>query len=180
MHTSPNQRPLSAPTGSAKSFVAARRRRRQEGQVAPKLRWERLVAPASGSELHTDGTFVWVLRLVGDGGSAEDAQVVLFSSDTVVRTQAGESGRVEAGDRWDFTLDEIDVLPPRAIWGYALARGGDGRWFASTIDGRSASFRSRPDELGVLQTLGLRLPLAAAPHDGEVRCGRAPSEHPQP
>jgi hypothetical protein len=159
-------------TGNAKGFMAARRRRRQEIAMPPMLRWERLVAPASGSALHADGTPIWVVRLINEGGEATGTSVVLFTADVVIRDQGGELGVVGSGERWDWTLSDLEARPPHPVWGYALALAGDGRWFASTVDGRTASFRTKPDELGVLRTLGLRMGLGVEPHDGPVRSER--------
>lgn len=167
----PSVTSTSSPTfpGSARAFVAARRRRRGEVAEAPQLRWNR---PATGgSAREPDGTPVWKLQVVNIGGTAVDTTFVLFTPDAVVRGTAGDAGTVEAGSRWDVIAQQ-----PRAttqpVRGFVVASDGAGGWFATTVDGRTASFRSRPDELGVLNTLGLRIPLGATPQEAAPRCER--------
>ncbi|MDQ8043820.1 MAG: hypothetical protein AAGC46_06650 [Solirubrobacteraceae bacterium] len=167
MHSSTDHPATSAPSGSARAFVAARLRRRQQVVTPPQLRWERYAAAASGSALHADGTPVWALRLTNGGGDASAVSIVLFTAETVIREDTGDT--LAAGRPWAFGLQDIETCPPHPVWGYALAKGTDGTWYAATVDGRQASFRSRPDELGVLRTLGLRMPLGAEPHAASVR-----------
>lgn len=168
MDTSVNPASRPAFSGGAKAFVAARRRRREQLQIPPALHWDSAVA-VPGDD---GGMPVWSLRLGNDGGDAGEARVVLFTSEVVVRSGTGEAGHLAGGERWELTLDAIEAHPSSPIWGYVLARGGDARWHALTIDGRSASFRTEPDELGVLRTLGLRLSLGAVPQDAPVRSER--------
>jgi hypothetical protein len=152
--------------------MAARLKRRQQTEIAPALSWDRFIAPSADSSLIPDGTPVWVLRLSNVGGGTNAARVVLFTSDAIVRRPMGDAGRIEHGDRWELTLDPIDARPERAVRGYALVQGRDGLWHATTVDGRTASFRSEPDELGVFSTLGLRFPINAAPVEEPVRTER--------
>ena len=52
-------------------------------------------------------------------------------------------------------LDETAAHEHQRIKGYVLAQGSDGRWHAVTVDGRAATFRTEPDEIGVRRTLGV-------------------------
>ncbi len=162
-------RSVNAPTqhassGGALGFVAARRRRRQRLVAAPQLRWYS-IAPSVEPPHSTADASVWTLLLRNDGGGATDARVTLFTTDAIYRSAAGTDGRITQAEGCDLTLelDHPDGTP--SLRGYVLARGTDRRWYATTVDGRSASFRTEPDELGVLRTLGLKLPVNAVEHD---------------
>lgn len=169
MDFSANSSSLPAASGGARGFVAARRRRRQELEAAPELRWERATTrPSDEADLVPAGTPVWALRLKNAGGEATEARVVLFSADAIVRGIVGDAGRIARGDTWDLILG-LPAEPASPFRGYVLAQGADKRWHAATVDGRTASFRTLPDELGVRRTLGLKMPAAAAEHDGLVR-----------
>lgn len=152
-----------ASSGGAAGFVAARKqwRRQQESGLAPDLRWTTRVVASAGNEALADGTPVWSLELTNTGGEASSATVVLFTADSVVRDTVGD-GHVAPGARWQLLLDETPAYEGQPIKGYVLAEGSDGRWHAVTVDGRAASFRTEPDELGVRRTLGVGMAQHAA------------------
>ena len=153
--------------GGARGFMAARRRRRLQLQIAPELRWERAVLnPGDPGPAPSPA---WVLHLGNEGGDAADATIVLFTPEMVVRAPVGESGCIACGERWELVIADEETDHAHPIRGFVLGRGTDGRWHATTVDGRTASFRTQPDELGVLRTLGLKVPPSAAERGGVVR-----------
>jgi hypothetical protein len=174
MDSSANTPSRPAFAGSAKAFMAARRRRRQQLDARPpQLRFVRISDQPRPPTPGVADTAVRALQVRNDGGAASEASLVLFTAAASTRQPVGDAEAFSSSDRWDLLVDELYAHPPHELRGYVLARGGDGRWFATTVDGRSATFRSRPDELGVLRTLGLRMPLGAEPHDDLVQCERA-------
>jgi hypothetical protein len=151
---------LVAAVGAAVAYRSYQHQRRVD--LEPDLQFETYTAVSSGESTVPRGEEIWAASLRNIAKApAKDTLICLFTSGSVARDQPGQSGLIAPGERWELMLDQTPAVEADQLKGATWARANDNIWYARSLDGRGAQFRSEPTEVDVLAAFQLQIPTTA-------------------